>query len=100
MLMVLEFVQLILYIPLLALLGQGALYVLAGARREGNFFYQTLRLLARPVTYVVRRLTPSKVDDRHVPVIAFSLLLLLSFVIFAERGYLTCIEMGYQDCRR
>ena len=85
---------------MLALLGQGALYVLAGPRREGNFFYQTLGLIARPVTFVVRKLTPHQVADRHVPVIAFFVLLLASFIVFAERGYLTCVELGYEDCRR
>ncbi len=100
MLKLLELVQLVLYIPMLALLGQGALYLLAGARRESNFFYQTLRLISRPFTFVVRKLTPAQVADRHVPVIAFGLLLLASFVVFAERGYLMCVQMGYEDCRR
>lgn len=100
MLKLLEILQLVLYIPLLALVGQGALYVLSGARREGNFFYQTLRLIARPFTFVVRKITPAQVADQHVPWIAFFLLLLLSFVVFAERGYLMCVQMGYEDCRR
>lgn len=100
MLQVLELVQLILYIPMLALLGQGALFLLAGPRRDGNFFYQTLGLIARPVTWLVRRLTPRKVAAQHVPVIAFFLLLLVSFVVFAERGYLMCVSLGHTDCRR
>jgi hypothetical protein len=76
------------------------LFLLAGARRETNFFYQTLRLISRPVTFVVRKLTPAQVADQHVPLIAFALLLVASFVVFAERGYLICVEMGYEDCRR
>ncbi|WP_119353092.1 hypothetical protein [Azohydromonas sediminis] len=100
MLEFLNILQVVLYIPMLALLGQGVLYVLAGARRETNFFYTTLRLVARPFTFVVRTLTPAKVADVHVPIITFALLLLVSFVVFAERGYLTCVQMGYTDCRR
>lgn len=100
MLKLLELLQLLLYIPMLALLGQGALYLLAGARRDTNFFYQTLKLIARPVTFVVRKLTPAQVADQHVPWIAFFLLLIVSFVVFAERGYLMCVQMGYEDCRR
>jgi len=100
MLEFLNLLQVMLYIPMLALAGQGVLYVLAGARRESNFFYTTLRLIARPFTFVVRKLTPAKVADEHVPVITFALLLLASFVVFAERGYLTCVQMGYTDCRR
>ncbi len=100
MLKLLELLQLLLYIPMLALLGQGALFLLAGARREGNFFYQTLRLISRPFTFAVRKVMPARVADEHVPIITFALLLLASFVVFAERGYLTCVEMGYPDCRR
>ena len=47
MLTFLTYVQLTLYIPLLALLGQGLLYVLAGARRDTNFFYQLLKLISK-----------------------------------------------------
>jgi hypothetical protein len=74
--------------------------VLAGARRESNFFYQTLRLISRPFTFVVRKITPAQVADRHVPWIAFFLLLVASFVVFAERGYQMCVQLGYADCQR
>lgn len=85
MLTFLNLAQLILYIPLLALLGQGLLFLLAGARRDGNFFYQPLKLLSKPFTAVVRMATPRKVADRHVPIVTFFLLLLVYFVVTFER---------------
>ena len=56
MLTFLTLLQLVLYIPLLALLGQGLLYVLAGQKRQSNFFYQLLVLVSKPFTWVVRRI--------------------------------------------
>ncbi|MEY3295030.1 MAG: hypothetical protein RLZZ451_1078, partial [Pseudomonadota bacterium] len=42
MLTFLNLVQVVLYVALLALMGQGVLYVLAGAKRETNLFYTLL----------------------------------------------------------
>lgn len=99
MLPLLDALQVVFYVPMLALLGQGVLFLLAGARRESNFFYTTLRLIARPFTFLVRKIAPAAIEDRHVPLITFALLLVASFVVFAERGVLMCQQLGYQDCR-
>jgi hypothetical protein len=94
----LNLLQLILYIPLLALAGQGALYVLAGPKRDSNFFYRLLQLLSKPFTLVVRRITPSQVADRHVPLVTFFLVLILYFVVTFERIDL-CMKLGLELCR-
>jgi hypothetical protein len=94
----LNLLQLILYIPLLALAGQGALYVLAGPKRDANFFYQLLQLLSKPFTAAMRRLTPAKVADRHVPVVTFFLLLVIYFVVTFERIDL-CLKLGVEHCQ-
>ncbi len=99
MLNVLNIAQVVLYIALLALMGQGVLYVLAGARRDSNFFYKLLQVLSKPFTVPTRKLTPRLVSDEHVPFVTFFLLLVVSFVIFVERGYLMCEQLGYTDCR-
>lgn len=98
MLGVLNLLQLVLYIPLLALLGQGLLYLLAGARRETNFFYQLLQLLSKPFTLVVRRLTPAKVADEHVPVVTFFLVVIAYIVVTFEKIDL-CVRIGLDACR-
>jgi hypothetical protein len=54
MLFTLNALQLVLYIALLALVGQGLLALLAGAKRESNFFYKTLSVLTKPFTRASR----------------------------------------------
>jgi cytochrome b561 len=94
----LNLAQLLLYIPLLALLGQGLLFVLAGPHREGNFFYRLLQLLAKPFTAVVRRLTPPQVADRHVPLVTF-FLVLIAYVVVSFEKIDHCLRIGVQLCR-
>jgi hypothetical protein len=96
----LNILQVILYIPLLALLGQGLLFILAGGRHQTNFFYKLLSTLSSPFTVVVRKLTPKSLSGAQVGFITFALLALISFVVFAERGYLLCVELGHSGCRR
>jgi hypothetical protein len=94
----LNLLQLILYIPLLALAGQGALYVLAGPKRDSNFFYRLLQLLSKPFTLLMRRLTPAKVADRQVPIVTFFVLLIVYFVVTFERIDL-CLKLGLEQCQ-
>lgn len=98
MLTALTFVQLILYIALLALLGQGVLYLLAGPKRDTNLFYRMLEIVSRPFTRVVRKLTPAKVADHHVPIVTFFLLLIVYAVVTFERIDL-CVRIGVEQCR-
>lgn len=98
MLTLLSLLQLILYIPLLALLGQGALFVLAGHKRDTNFFYKLLQLLSKPFTAVVRRMTPRQVGDHQVPIVTFFLVVILYFVVTFEKIDL-CMRLGLELCR-
>ena len=98
MLTFLNLLQLVLYIPLLALAGQGALYVLAGPKRDSNFFYRLLQLLSKPFTLVVRKLTPKRVADTHVPIVTFFVLLIVYFVVTFERIDL-CLKLGVEQCK-
>jgi len=98
MLTFLNLVQMLLYIPLLALTGQAALYVLAGPKRDSNFFYRLLQLLSKPFTVAVRKLTPAKVADRHVPLVTFCLLVIAYFVVTFEKIDL-CMRLGMEQCR-
>ena len=98
MLPVLNALQLVLYIALLALLGQGVLFLLAGARRESNFFYRLLQVVARPFTLPVRWITPRQVDDRHVPIVTFMLLLVIYAVVTFEKINL-CVSQNMAGCK-
>jgi hypothetical protein len=56
------------------LLGRGLLYLLAGAKRETNIFYQVLSIVTNPVIRAARWITPRVIVDRHIPLVAFVLL--------------------------
>jgi hypothetical protein len=98
MLTVLKALQLVLYIALLALAGQGVLFLLAGARRDTNFFYRLLQVLSKPFTVPVRKLTPAKVADQHVPIVTFFLLLVVYAVVTFEIVNL-CVQSQMVGCR-
>ena len=57
-----------------ALLGQGALALLAGAQRHENPFYRLLDTITRPVRAAVRRIAPRIIVDAHIPLLTFFLL--------------------------
>lgn len=98
MLLLLDVLQLVLYIALLALLGQGALHLLAGAARDRNVFYRMLRTMGRPFTRLVRALTPARVADRHVPLLTF-VLLLGAYLAVTVAKIALCLRTGMQACR-
>lgn len=55
--------------------------------RESNVVYRLFRFLTSPVTRAVRAITPDKVADKHVPVVAFALLFWLYIMLIALRLY-------------
>ena len=59
----------------LFLFGQGVLYVLAGKNRDANFFYGLFKVLTSPVMKFTRLVTPGAIVDRHIPYVAFLLVL-------------------------
>lgn len=75
------------------LLGQGLLYVLAGASRERNAVYLLFRVITHPVVRMVRYITPKQVVDRHVPVVAFFLLFWL-WIALAYARRVICVADG------
>jgi hypothetical protein len=91
-------VKLIAEIALLALLGQGMLGWLAGARKDRNIFYQVLRIVTRPFVSAARFLAPKVVLDRHLPLVAF---LLLAFVwLGATMAKIElCLKIGVALCK-
>ena len=66
-------------------LGRGALYILAGHKREGNIFYGVLRVVTDPIIRAARFLTPRMVVDAHIPFVAVLLLvwIWLAIVVWA-----------------
>ena len=73
-LLILSILRALVEVALLALLGQGAVGLLAGAKRHGNAVYQLFEIITKPVIRVVRFITPKPVMDKHLPYVAFFLL--------------------------
>ena len=72
MIILLNAAQLVTYIGLLALMGQGLLHWLAGERRESNVVYQLFRVVNQPWLGLARRLMPG-MPSRHHGWVALSL---------------------------
>ncbi len=62
-----------------AMIGQGLLYVLAGAKRDQNLVYGIFKTLTSPVVKATRWITPRIVLDQHLGLVAFLLLVILWF---------------------
>ncbi len=98
MLLFLSIVKLICEIALLALFGQGLLYVLAGDKRDTNFFYRALKAVTSPFTKPTRRITPRQVADQHVPFVTFFFLVLVWGVVTFEKIN-HCISVNMVGCK-
>ena len=101
MLTLLNLMQLVLYIALLTLVGQGVLHVLAGPGRSGNVFYRLLQLVGSPFTRTVRRLAPRALGDSQVAWLTFALLAVLYAAVTVARAD-WCISgglLGQAGCR-
>ena len=76
-----------------ALLGQGVLYLFAGAAREKNFAYVMLKAVTSPVFRLARLLTPRFVLDRHIWLLT-PLIVLALWVTFTYLKIRIVIEAG------
>jgi len=91
-------VKLVVEIALMALAGQFVLGLLAGAKRDRNFFYRVLQVVTGPVLKGVRWLAPRVVLDRHVPLAAFVLLTSIWLVATTVKVDI-CLRVGVEQCR-
>lgn len=77
-----------------AFLGQGILWIIAGAKRGDNLVYKLFQLLTSPVTRVTRLITPRVVLDRHIGMVGFFLVLVLWVGLLVFKAQ-TCVALGY-----
>jgi hypothetical protein len=66
-----------------AFLGQGVLWVIAGAKRDQNLVYKLFKTLTSPVTRMTRAITPRIIIDAHIGLVAFFLLMVIWLVLTA-----------------
>ena len=64
-------------VALFAFMGQAILYIMAGAKRDTNFVFTTLKLITSPMTKMTRFISPRIILDRHIPLATFLLLSML-----------------------
>jgi hypothetical protein len=97
-LLLVSIIKLICEIALLALAGRWLLGLLAGQKKESNFFYQTLQVITKPFVIVARFITPKAIIDRHVPFVAFLLLSFIWVVSLIEKIRI-CTVIGMELCK-
>lgn len=98
MLAVVTTVKLLAEIALLALFGQWVVGLLAGPARASNPVYRLLQLLGRPWVRAARWLSPQVVLDRHLPLVAFLILLFIwGGAAFAKVSI--CLQIGVALCQ-
>ena len=68
-------------VALLALLGQAALFVLAGSKRGNNIVYSMLKTVTAPIMKLTRLIAPRFVVDQHIGFLALFVLLLEAILI-------------------
>lgn len=79
------------------LIGQGALALLLGPRRQANLVYRFMSHITYPVIRGTRIIMPRFVVDAHIGFIALFLLLLLRLVVymvFYSQGWIPTLEPG------
>ncbi len=96
-LFVVSIVRALVEVAMLALLGQGAVGLLSGARRASNPVYQLFRVVTQPVVRALRWLLPRQIVDRHVPVVAFFALFWL-WIALAYTKRVLCQLNGLTNC--
>lgn len=65
----------------IGMIGQGLLYVLAGAKRDQNMVYNLFKVITSPIMKATRLITPRIVLDQHIGLVAFFLLVVLWLVL-------------------
>ncbi|MDP2817882.1 MAG: hypothetical protein Q8O29_06305 [Polaromonas sp.] len=98
MLFTVSTIKLIAEVALLGLFGQWVLGLLAGAKKSQNLFYQILQIVGKPFVVAARVITPRQIIDRHVPLVAFLLLLFIWLAVTLMKIRI-CLEIGVELCK-
>ena len=78
---------------LLVMVGQGVLFIFAGANRHQNLVYRIFATVTQPLMKATRFITPRFIVDQHIGRVAFFLLVVLWFVALALKVHFF-VEQG------
>lgn len=88
-LVVVSLMRALVEVAMLSLLGQGAVGLLSGARREQNPIYRLFVIITGPVVRIFRGILPRVIADRHVPFVVFFILFWLWIVLAVLKQHLS-----------
>jgi hypothetical protein len=91
-------IKLIAEIALLALFGQWVLGAISGVAKDRNPFYGLLHLMGRPWVRAARWISPQRVAERHLPLVAF-LVLLFVWAAASVAKISVCLQIGVALCK-
>ena len=98
MLLTLNTLQLVFYIAILLLAGQGLLWLVSGAKAGNNFFYQMFQLVNKPWVTATRRIATRQVADQQTPMVTFFMVgILYMAVTLAKIEH--CVTVAMQGCK-
>ena len=98
MLFTLNILQLVFYIAVLLLAGQGLLWLISGAKAGNNLFYQIFQLVNKPWVWAARWIAPKQVADHQMPIVAFFVVgVLYAAVTLAKIEH--CVTVAMQGCK-
>ncbi len=92
--------QTLVLVAALALLGQAIVGLFNWGKRRDNLLYRLFELVALPVVKLVRLVSPKVVLDRHVPVAAFVLLLIVYFWLGFEHRDSCKAQLSQPSCEK
>lgn len=98
MFLLLNILQLIFYIGLIALIGQALLYLLAGQKRDSNLFYQLFQVLNKPWHALGRWVSPALVASQHHGFVAFFMVSVLYIAVTLAKIE-HCVSVGMVGCK-
>jgi len=81
-------------VALLVLVGQGILFVFAGASRHENLVYRIFAAVTQPIMRATRFITPRFIVDQHIGLVAFLLLAVLWVVALALKVHFFVAQAG------
>jgi hypothetical protein len=85
-------------LALMFLVARFILGLLAGAKRETNFFWKMLDIAAKPALWITRKISPRFILDEHIPLAAGSWLL-VAWVLVTKLKIDLCLETGVSLCQ-
>ena len=90
----------LLFVALFALLGQWIVGIFNWGKREQNVIWQLFAVIAKPFTWLVRKLTPRQVLDQHIPLATLLVLLFATLFISTSHREVCLKDLNQTGCER